>query len=666
MDREILEKILKMAEENSTVKLSNEKIMDMVSETEKKLGRELTGYGKHDKPYNQFYSDETLNDSFNYERIGSFVVSRCIELGDKIAYKCGKNVTFKDLADNILKCAKALKNLGVKENDVVVIQSLATPEAIEMFFAVNLIGATVRPIDPMSNIEAIKKVLTESKAKTFVTISPKYFELRDLSNDTLLDRIIYLPITNNLSFVKTKEKGKVKLVEKLSELFIRMANKDNLIMWDTLISPYSRECISLNDVQVPFKNNQCAAIFPTSGSTGEPRGVSLTNENLLASVFKQQKSGLSITGEDTLFNPMPTHSSYFWDDVLLAMVYGVTTTLSPLFDAETSTEQIIKASCSIVLSGPVLIEKMCDYVEANSVDDVKESLGKIRHFVSGGDILPLELERKGNQLLKQVGSSSVIENALGMSELSGPAMIPNGMMENKVTYREGSVGLVLPGNEVAIFKYNEEESNRDILEEGYNDGLLYYEIGEICFSCDNPTLFSEYYNNEKATEESKIRHTDGTFWYHTGDLGYMEPEGHMFCTGRKSGLIVRSGHKVWAKKIENVINEIDGISDCAVIGVPDQNDKEVPACFVSFEEQCPIELRERLKGVIQSSVMQNIDSSHVPKYIDVLDEIPRNLMLKVKVGELKKIFDAQHSSSLQEKHVYVKDKTASTTPVENK
>lgn len=654
MNRDILESIVRKAAESSGIQLDNDEISQMVDRTEQRLNKELTGYGKIDRPYEQFYSPDALVDNFEYERLGSFAIKQCLKNGDKVAYECGKKVTFNEMADNIMKCASALRDQGVNSGDIVVMDCLATPETITTFFAINLLGAVVRPIDPISSVETVKKIINESDSKMIITISPKYCELKQLFGVTPLKKMVCLPVSENVFFLKKKDKIKLKFAETLSDSFIKLSGSDKCILWERLMAPYSNFETSINDLQVPFDSNGWAAIFSTSGSTGEPRGVVITNENLLSSVYKQNAAQFDIDSSDTLFNPMPTHSSYFWNDILLAMLYGVTTTLSPVFDAELSSEQIIKSNCSIVLSGPILIDKLCDYVIDKNVKNLKVDLSKIRHLISGGDLLLLDTERKGNSILKSKGSTAVVENALGTSELSGPAMIPNGVMRDKTSYREGSVGLVLPGNVVSIFKYDEDGAERDILEEKYNDGLLYYEIGEICFSCDNPTLFSEYYNNQAATDAVKIMHTDGTWWYHTGDLGYMEPTGHMFCTGRKSGLIVRDGHKIWAKKIEKVVKDIDGVDDCAVIGVPDDRDKEVPACFVSFREDCGVEQKEKVKTVIQSSVMSALDEKHVPKYIDELDTIPRNLMMKVKVGELKKIFDNEHNHSSDNSSTYTK------------
>ena len=170
-------------------------------------------------------------------------------------------------------------------------------------------------------------------------------------------------------------------------------------------------------------------------------------------------------------------------------------------------------------------------------------------------------------------------------------------------------------------------------------GQMYYEVGEICFKASNPNVFAGYFNNPEATAQTILTHSDGSVWYHSGDLGYMDPAGHCFCCGRKSGLIVRDGHKVWAPKIEIVAKNIAGIDDCAVIGVPDAKENEVPACFIVFSDGVNPQQKNAIVREFYSNVLSSIDEKHVPTYWKELDAIPRNLMAKAKIPELNEIYE---------------------------
>ena len=168
---------------------------------------------------------------------------------------------------------------------------------------------------------------------------------------------------------------------------------------------------------------------------------------------------------------------------------------------------------------------------------------------------------------------------------------------------------------------------------------MYYQIGEICYKKENANIFKEYYKNKKATNEVFLTHPDGTIWYHTGDLGYLDIDGRLFCSGRKNGLIISDGHKVWTPKIENITRKINGIIDCSVIGVADEKRKEVPVIFIKYASEITEEQKKQLQQIIHDQILYNLDEYHLPNAYLELPEIPRNLMLKAKISELNKLYD---------------------------
>lgn len=636
MKEEIIENIFKQAQQNFARPISKEEIIKIIDETENKLGFELSGYAKQDKPYRQFFDEKTLNSTFPNKRIASVVIEKANEVKDVIAYRSGKTVTYGELSDNILKYASILKNnCNVGSKDIIVMCTPSVIEAIYVFFAANLIGAIVRPLDPISNKETIEKCVKESNSKCLVTLDLSYSKLKDIK----VDNVMYLPIADSIPFASKSQKVLLKLLEKISLLKIKMDKNSKWRSFDELLSKLNAEKLNIYDFEEPFRKDEIAAIFPTSGSTGESKGVEITNENCLSSVYKQLYSKFDIDKTDSLFNPMPPSSSYFWYDIVLAAVWQVTTSLSPLFNPKKCAEEILKDESTVVLVGPLLIQRICDYIENMDKKGVKIDLSKKKHFISGGDLLELNLEKRANKILKKCGSNSVIENALGTSETCGPALNPNGVLKNKDTYYEGSVGVVFPGNEMAIFKFDEENNERNIQDENYNRGVMYYEAGEICYNANNPNVFRGYYNNKKSTEETIITHSDGTKWYHTGDLGYMDPAGHSFCLGRKYGLIVRDGHKVWAPKIENIVKSVQGVKDCAIIGVSNKKEKETPACFIVYEDYLTQEMKNNINLELKGKILSQLDNFHMPTHYIELSEIPRNLMMKAKIKELKEIYD---------------------------
>lgn len=636
MQKDILEQIKQFAKENSVKPISDEEIERLVSETEKNLGRELTGYGKTDKPHQQFYSDEAIHrDYVCNERVGSRAIKECKKRRNRVAYVIGeKQITYGELEENIISVAYKLKEIGIKKGDFITMAALSTPEAIYVFFAASLIGAITRPIDPISSPNSIKANILTTNSKVLITNDINFLKLKDISEGTNLESIIALPIEDAFSSKLTPEGIIFKTISKLSKKAISLS-KNKWIKWSDFINNIPQHELNIESIEEPYEAESIVSVLSTSGSTGEPRGVCLTDENFILSVEKQMYSGFDVNDNETMYNPMPTCSSYFWQDILLAIMYGVPTTLEPLFNAKRSAKAIMNADCSIVLTGPIIIEQLTEYIEKSKEKETMHRQAK--HIVSGGDLLSLTTETKGNRALLKINPKLKVENALGTSETTGPAFNPNGIIADSRAYSLGSVGLILPGDEYGIFSYDGEDGTRNIHEPDYDIGLKYYEVGEICFSAQNKNVFKEYFKDQSETAATLVRHNDGTIWYHTGDLGYMDPAGFQYCSGRKSGLIVRDGHKIWSPKIERIVSSFQEVEDCAVIGVEDTREKEVPVLFIKYKENISEDDKKNIKTSINKKIEEELDYMHIPLYIWEVKKIPRNIMLKKKIAELKEL-----------------------------
>lgn len=636
MREEILAQIKKNAAESSIKKISDEEVTKIILDTEKSLGRELTGYGKIDKPYEQFYSKEALNRKYeNHEKIASRVLRECEKNATKIAYKVGEtSITYDELKKNILLYANKLAALGIKKGDFITICALSTPEVIYMFFAANLIGAITRPVDPISSEESIRKEIIKTGSKLLVTCDFNYMKLKGIKTGTNLQKIVALPADYTITSFQTTESKILKLLSQISRKLIRLTSSKSSWITKEMFENIASNNLEYNELLDPYEENAVVSIFSTSGSTGEPRGVCITDSNLILSVEKQMHSNFRVDSEESMYNPMPSCSSYFWQDTLLAIMYGVSTELDPFFSSQTAAKKIFESDASVILLGPIIVEEIIKYI--NRETDVYFNNRK-KHIVSGGDLLSMDVEQDGNNALQQFNPTLKIENALGTSETTGPAFNPNGIIDDERAYSEGSCGIILPGDDYAIFEYDGETQTRNIYAEGFNQGLQYYQVGEICFSTRNKNIFKEYFKDEEATKAVKITHTDGTEWYHTGDLGYMDPAGFQYCSGRKSGLIVRSGHKIWTQKIKKIIQTFSEVKEFEILGVPDEIDKEVPALFIVFNENIPSYKKEQVKSSMVAKIELELDKMHVPLYIWELESLPRNTMLKVKKGELSQI-----------------------------
>lgn len=652
MKQEIFEQVKKYQIENNRMKLSDEELKQIILQVEKNLGKELTGYPTIDEPYQQFYSKESRNKRYPVKRVSDYIIEAADQYPDRIAYEYyNQKITFKELSDHMMMFAYILKEkLGLRENDFVVFSIPSTPEAIYLFFALNVIGAISRPIDPISSPNVVKANLLETKAKLLVTLDLNYSKYKEMIEGVEGVQVLPLSLSSSLPFgilpfgsdYQNKENFLVNMVSFCTKfLFAKEKIKDSkwLSFKDLTRDAITNRSCWKSVIWHECQPNRIVSVLSTSGSTGEAKGVCLTNENFVASIEKQVDAHFNLQDRWKIFNPMPTCSSYFWDDILLAIRYGMTTRLCPLFNALKAPKLLLQAHCEINLLGPIILEKWNDFIEDAEKRGKQVDLSFQKMFISGGDLLFLELERRTNEIQKRHGSTAIVANAIGTSEQVGPSNSPNGVLANPSAYQEGSVGVILPGNSMGIFAYDEENECADFDAIDYEKGLMYYQVGEICYKKDNANIFLEYYNNKKATDEVFLTHSDGTVWYHTGDLGYLDVDGRTFCSGRKNGLIISDGHKVWSPKIENVIKNINGVMDCSVIGVPDEERKEVPVVFLKYVEGLSEAEKYQIQEVIQEQVLFTLDSYHVPNRYLELPEIPRNLMMKAKIAELNKLYD---------------------------
>ena len=324
MKNEMLQFIIEQASKNSLDEIDEEKVKKLVIETEKNLKSELSGYATIDKPYNQFYSSEVLNKEFPKEKIATAVLKRAQKMRDMTAYICEQEFSFGQLYDNTLKYAHILKNkYHVKSGDRIVMDVLSTPDAICAFLAANLVGAKVRPIDPIYSVEQIEHILTEYDPKMVICNALHYGNMKKAIKDRNIP-VSYTKLKGYLPFVPKAKKQVINTIEHINEIKMHKSKDNWSNFLDELATVKDKE-VTLEEFSSYFTPNEVATIFSTSGTTGEAKGVEVTNENFLSNVYKEYYSDFDLNPGDSLFNPMPTCSSFFWYVISLAAFLGIST-----------------------------------------------------------------------------------------------------------------------------------------------------------------------------------------------------------------------------------------------------------------------------------------------------------------------------------------------------
>lgn len=348
-----------------------------------------------------------------------------------------------------------------------------------------------------------------------------------------------------------------------------------------------------------------AMILYTSGTTSLPKGV-LTTHHCIESQIKALVQAWEYTAADHTLCVLPLHHIHGIINVISCTLYvGGKVEFLPSFSAEEIFARFEQKELNVFMAVPTIYFKLITYLEG--LEDAQRShlkaiMQAFRLMVSGSAALPVSVMEKwealsGQRLLERYGMTEI-----GMA-ISNPY---------RGERRAGHVGLPLPNVEVRLV----DEENK-IVPLGTP--------GEI--QIKGPNVFKEYWGKEKATQEAFV---DG--WFKTGDVAELA-DGYYKILGRNSTDIIKSGgYKLSALEIEEVLRTHEEVSDCSVIGLPDEEWGELVAAVV-------IPVSDGLEAKTLNEFMRSkMPAYRVPRKYLFVEELPRNAMGKVTKNDLKKLF----------------------------
>jgi long-chain acyl-CoA synthetase len=333
----------------------------------------------------------------------------------------------------------------------------------------------------------------------------------------------------------------------------------------------------------------------TSGTTGRPKGVILTHDNLIANVESCQRAG-DFDYRDGFLCLLPFFHTYaITGTLLLPLLNGSKMVLVDRFQPAKVLGLIQEHKISVFLAIPSMYRVLAG-------TDGDFDVSSVRFPISGGEPLPMStleaFEKRFNV---------PIFEGYGQTEAA-----PVVTLNRPGSRKPGTIGQALPGVEVAIW----DDQNR-VLPSG--------EVGEIMVRGRN---VMQGYN--RLQEETAKTITNG--WLHTGDLGRLDNEGFVTITGRKKDLIISAGENIYPREIEEALAQHPKVKEVAVIGVKDEVRGEVPKAFVIPREGIALDEKE-LRGFCR----ENLPNFKVPKYFDIVADLPRSPTGKV----LKRMLSAK-------------------------
>ncbi|MCS6916726.1 MAG: AMP-binding protein [Chitinophagales bacterium] len=330
---------------------------------------------------------------------------------------------------------------------------------------------------------------------------------------------------------------------------------------------------------------QPALIVHTSGTTGRPKGVAHTHQAIFSNLTALH--GLwQWTSADVVLHTLPLHHVHgLLVSVAGSLLAGSTLVFHERFDAAVVLHALATQPITLFMGVPTMYYRLVQ-------QDGPSRFPAMRLFVSGSAPLPLSLahafyQRFGMHLLERAGMTEAL-------------MIFSNSSERPLT--TGSVGKPLPGIQVRLV----DERGQDVSPFG---------IGEIWIK--SPYLFRGYWNDPEATTEA---FTDG--WFRTGDLGRCDADGNYYLVGRIRDVIKSGGVLIFPSEIEQALLQMPGISDCAVVGIPDAEFGErIKACVVASQ---PLSAED-----VIAHCRSHLASYKKPAVVEFYDSLPRNAMGKI-------------------------------------
>jgi long-chain acyl-CoA synthetase len=505
----------------------------------------------------------------------------------KALYFLGKEMSFVQLYKESLKFANYLVEIGLKKGDFVSIMLPNCPQAVIGYYGTLLAGGIVVQTNPLYMERELEYQLSDSGAKFILCLDLLYPRVRKVKSVTSLEQIIvtgikdYLPFPKNLiyPFIQKKEHG----------IVVNVEHKGNNHLFRNIIL-YGND----KELNVPVSPKKDLALLQyTGGTTGFPKGVMLTHENLVANVVMCSHWMYKCKeGEEKVLGILPFFHVYGMTTVMnLSIMKAFQMILLPKFDAETTLKTIQKQKPTLFPGAPTI------YIALLNHPDIKKyDLSSIDSCISGSASLPLEVQEN----FEKVTGGKLVEG-YGLTE-SSPVTHSNFLWDIRVS---GSIGVPWPETDAKIVSLdNGQEAQAK-------------EIGELVVK--GPQVMRGYWNKPEETEAVL---KDG--WLYTGDLGYMDEEGYFYIVDRKKDMIIAGGFNIYPREIEEVLYENEKVQEAVVAGVPDPYRGETVKAYVVLKDgvQCS-------EDELNEFTRKYLAAYKVPRIYEFRKELPKTAVGKI-------------------------------------
>ena len=492
-----------------------------------------------------------------------FVLAGARARGDKPALidaVSGRVITYRQLFDAVQAVAAGLSARGFRKGDVFAIYSPNIPEYAIVFHAVSLVGGIVTTLNPLYTAEEAGHQLKDANAKYLLTVPALLDKATEAAAHAHIEEI----------FVFGEAAGATPFAALYAEDGQKIPHVEIDPREDVVVLPYS------------------------SGTTGLPKGVMLTHENLIANTLQVRACDL-VSERDTLVCVLPLFHIYGMVVIMnVGLSEGASIVVMPRFDLESFLKVLQDYGVTLAHVVPPIMLALAQHPSVDNYD-----LSKLETVFSGAAPLSEKLARACAERL-----DCSIRQGYGMTETS-PAIHLTPATEDPANF--ASIGQCVPSTECQIVN----------VETG--DAVGYGQEGEICMR--GPQMMKGYLNRPEATAAT----IDADGWLHTGDIGYCNEAGHFYIVDRLKELIKYKGMQVAPAELEALLLAHPGVADAAVIPVPDEEAGELPKALVV--------LKKGTDGLTPEELMAFIAKQVAPhkklRQLEFIEQIPKSASGKI-------------------------------------
>jgi fatty-acyl-CoA synthase len=506
----------------------------------------------------------------------------------------GARASWREMDREVDRVARALLGLGFQPGDHFGVWATNIPEWVLLQFATARIGVVLVTINPAYRTSELEYTLTQSEVRGLALIdqfkSSDYFASMRQACPELAD----CPPGQRCSETFPRLQWVIGL---------RGQQQPGMLTWDELLSradavPEAR----LAEVEGRLQASDAINIQYTSGTTGQPKGATLSHRNILLNAFYAGDCQ-RLTHTDRIALPVPLYHCF---GCVLGTLCSIVHGAAMIFPSESfnpcETLKAIEAErCTALYGVPTMFIAQLEHEDYS-----KRNLKSLRTGIMAGSPCPIELMKRVTQ---EMGAREI---TIGYGQTEASPLITQTRTDDPLELRVGTVGRPIPGFEVKIVD----------VETGVDLGDR--QPGDLCARGHGVML--GYYNMPEKTAEA----VDADGWLHTGDLAIREPNGYYRITGRLKDMIIRGGENIYPREIEERLYQHPAVQDVQVVGVPDRKFGEEVLAWIKLRDGHTLTTEE-----VREFCRAALAHFKVPHYVKFVDSFPTTVTGKIQKFKIR-------------------------------